>query len=242
MASKDLLFFDTETTSLDEGRVIELAYTTRLDPQESEIATYRCRPPVAIEVEAMAVHHIQESDVINLPYFLEHPETEIFKQAIVNKIFVAHNAPFDIAVLEREGIEIESYIDTKRLAQHLFPDAKSHSLQNLRYYLGAGNMEKCNPHAAACDVLVLTRLWTKLANSLSQQFELDTDEAVIEKALHLTKTPILQIICKFPKYKGKSWSEINRIDKPYLHFLLSQGYDDEDLNYTLKYWIGTMPA
>lgn len=226
------VFFDAETTDLEEGYLIEGAYTDA----QGDIVVFRVKPPVPIALDAMAVHHITESMVLNQPSFQDHPAFKDITDILKDTVLVAHNAPFDVAVLEREGIHVPAFIDTQRIAKHLYPDASKYSLQFLRYYLAISMDEDCVPHAAECDVRVLMKVFEKMMQKVGEKYELDTDEACFDKIAELSLVPVLLTTCTFPKYKGMTWREVNRTDPDYIRFLLGKGYDDEDLNFTLRYW------
>ena len=65
----NILFLDTETTGLENGRIVQLAYKNRGD-KDTFVEYYK--PPVPIEFGAMGTHHITEKMVANEP-----PCTEI---------------------------------------------------------------------------------------------------------------------------------------------------------------------
>lgn len=67
-----ICFLDTETTGLSNGRLVQLAYEV-YDSEDTgsnglcKNCTYK--PPVPIELEAMATHHITEKMVADMPPF-----------------------------------------------------------------------------------------------------------------------------------------------------------------------------
>lgn len=239
MEHKSLLFLDTETTSLEEGRLIELAYSYGTD-----IEVLLCKPPVSISYEAMAVHHITEGMVINMPSFSEHPDYQNIKDKVKDSIIVAHNALFDLNVLEREGIEHEEYIDTKRVAMHLYPDAKNYQMQYLRYYLGVEvpHDESGLAHSAGGDVKVLIAVFDKLKIAIREDQGIGQleESVIIQKMLELTLQPVLLICLPFGKYAGKTFQEINREDRNYIEWMHYKMEDkSEDLKHTIDYWMRT---
>jgi DNA polymerase III epsilon subunit-like protein len=158
-----IVFLDCETTGLEGSRLIELTYNG---------VTIRCRPPVSIEPGASQVNGFHDSDVEDLPHFQDMIEYSIVKYQLENSIVVAHNAPFDIGVLMREGINIRYWIDTKEAAQKLLK-LKNYSLQNLREHLGIHIIG--NAHTSQGDVAVLKEVWKRLnLDSIKGQFVHDT--------------------------------------------------------------------
>lgn len=146
-----LIFLDTETTGLIEPALVELAYNG---------VTLRCKPRKAIEVGASVVNGITNEDVAHLPLFRDMPEYATIKQQLENNTVVAHNAKYDVGVLNSEGIFPTDVVCTKELARKLLPLEQSHSLQYLRYSL---NLQvKGIAHTASGDVAVLRALWERL--------------------------------------------------------------------------------
>lgn len=151
----DLLFLDTETTGFGECRLVELAYMREGSPLQA----LRCKPPILIEEGATGVHGITNEMLEGLPPFIERPEYEAIRQLIAESIVVAHNAPFDIGVLNREGIAVPTFINTQKVAKHLYPHAPNHKLQGLREYL---HLEGGEAHSAAGDVITLAALFAQM--------------------------------------------------------------------------------
>lgn len=149
------IILDTETTGLNNSRLVELAYSI-----DGAITFLRCKPPIAIELGASAVNHIVDEDVAHLLAFKDRPDYEAIKELLENNIVVAHNASFDLGVLEREGIVCKNFVCSKELAKAVYPDASSWSLQYLRHYLGI-RLDSL-AHSAAGDVQVLEAVWKKL--------------------------------------------------------------------------------
>lgn len=240
---KKLLFLDTETTS-KEGRMIQLAYkpSTTL-----ECSVFFYKNPEPITIGAMATHHITE-EMLNTYTLLEemqgHREqlTTLFQDSTI----IAHNAPFDVAVLEREGFKIapDSVIDTLQVAKHVLPGLESYSLQYLRYYFGCKFTGEVNPHDAESDVLVLQAVFNRLALLVAEKYnygpeEVAKDEVGIieEKMIELTNAPILLPVLPFGKHKGKKFDVLLVQDRQYLNWLDDQKDLDKDLKYTLQYWL-----
>lgn len=107
----NLLFLDTETTDKLEngGRLVQLAYKTS-GTKKCEV--YYFKPPTPISVEAMSVHHITNEMVENKPAFSDSSAVTTLQFGLDNYIMVAHNAPFDVEILKREGLEPKQFIWT----------------------------------------------------------------------------------------------------------------------------------
>src|SRR3989344_6320313 len=98
-----LIFFDTETTgNTEQDFLCQIAYKSG---EESFASLYK--PPKKIPPEASAVHHITNKMVQDLPAFKESGDLPKVKKIFEDKrvVVVAHNAPFDLLMIKKEGIE-----------------------------------------------------------------------------------------------------------------------------------------
>ena len=237
----NIYFFDTETTgNTPTDRLCQLAI--KEEGVDAPLLNEYFKPPIPIPFEASAVHHISNKMVADKPFFascdryqeikalFESPETYV----------VAHNAAFDVAMLESEGIHPTHYICTYKVVRHL--DGKKefsmHRLQYLRYAL---DMELDVPaHDALADVIVLEKLFTYLLERVMKERGVDRTEAlsIMEE---LTHTPCLVTEFSFGKYKGKTVEEVAAIAPDYLQWLLSEKEKnpagEEDWLHTLKHYL-----
>lgn len=153
------IFVDTETTGLNEPRLIELCYWIESAPTP---ITLRCNPQKPIELNATVVNGIRDKDVAMLLPFREQACYQEIKKLLARNdtVVIAHNAVFDVGVLGREGIVIKNSVCTKELAKQKWPNAPHHRLQHLRYWLDieVGGVA----HSALGDVMVLRELWNRL--------------------------------------------------------------------------------
>lgn len=181
-----LCFLDTETTSLSQGRLVQLAYEIHdsNNKEGTRPVERKYKPPVPIEFEAMAVHHITEKMVEDLYAFLPSDLGNILEQFVL----VAHNAPFDIGVLEREGVEKPKYwIDTKKVAQ-FYLDYPAYNLQYLRYKFGLE--VDAIAHDALGDIMVLKEVFFRLYTIALEEESTNrdkTEQEIIAKMIHISK-------------------------------------------------------
>lgn len=240
---KTLLFLDTETTS-KEGRMIQLAYKPST---ESRCEVFFYKNPEPITIGAMATHHITEEMLSSYPPLEQESEHRSALVKLFNGMtIVAHNSPFDVAVLQREGFEIapDSVIDTLQVAKHLLPGLESYSLQYLRYYFGCTFPEQINPHDAESDVIVLEAVFNRLALLTAEKYGFGPEEVakdepglIEEKMIELTNTPILLKLIPLGKHKGEKFDVVMVQDRQWLNWLDDQDWVDGDLKYTLQYWL-----
>lgn len=241
MKKTNLVFLDTETTGRGpEDRLCQVAY--KFDGLEIEALF---KPPLPIEIEAMAVTHITNKMVASKEPFLESDIhkylSDIFSS---NNILVAHNAAFDADMLRRENLEVKHIIDTHKIAQHLDTDAKipRYSLQYLRYYFDL-DVENAPAHDALGDVRVLEKLFENLFEKMI--LELGDEEEVIKKMLEISSKPIFVKRFNFGKYKDILVGEVAMNDLGYLRWLLEEkiktrdggGDNDENWIYTLEHYL-----
>jgi len=213
-----ICFIDTETTGLEDPKLCQLAYCIG----DGDIKVKIFNPEKEIEVGAMAVHHITNEMAKEQEKFID---SEMFKeiQGFIKQgyIFVAHNAKFDLKVLENDGLVIDDYICTLKIGKYLDKDEiiPSHKLQYLRYYLKIDI--NATAHDAEGDVLVLRELFKRL----NEKINIDEMKIITKNALILKKFP-------FGKYKGQEINKVN--DTSYINWMLKLDNLDEDLRHTLE--------
>lgn len=241
------ILFDTETTgNKEEDRIIQVGAMIVHSKENIEVYDELCASDVPISLEAMEVHNITPDVIENQPPYHELEFTkkiEAYNQA--ENYLIAHNISFDLTMLEKEGFENNySLIDTLRCAKHLLPDSPYHRLQYLRYALGLYKEEGAEAnkhkltikaHDAIGDVLVMKLLLSKLILLAKAQFP---EENPINTLVQLTSTPVLIKTFKFGKYKGKEVSSIAQEDRGYLNWMQNNMDLDEDMAYTLAYYLG----
>lgn len=240
------VYLDTETTGTNVGRLVQLCLK---GPAPDELLEGLFRPPVPIETQAMAVHHITAARVAKAPSYKDWPMRDAFEEQLRLNVTVAHNAPFDIAVLAREGAKVGRWIDTLKVARRIWPELPSHQLQFLRYHLGGGNdlpgLEGLPAHDAKADVLVLELVFDEMlrevrekhlpASVLAAKTSQHVHDLAAEVMIQWSTEPALLHAVAFGKYKGRTWEEVARDDLGYLFWLQKQDCD-EDLRHTIEYW------
>ena len=214
---------DVETTGLDpkKDKVVEIAAAWRIGERLLYASNF-INPGIPIPPDVSGITHIIDNDVCNSPTVDQVVSREGFPEGYI----VAHNAPFDRSFLPQ--FEDRVWIDTLKISKHLWPNSPNFKNMTLKYYLGLKpDLPKdLAPHRALYDVLVTMAI-----------FEHILQNHTIEELLDLQNKPILLKVALFGKYKGQSWSAI---DKTYLQWLLKQddsGGIDEDIRHTARYWL-----
>lgn len=227
------LFLDTETHSMTDPILIQLAYKPS-DRLEYFSALYSTGG-VPLEFSAMAVHHILESEILDKPLFWDSSDANALQALLQEYSLVAHNAAYDIGVLVRQGIEIPTSICTLRLSRYLYPEIEQHKLQYLRYYLGVEFAEKPQTHDALGDVLVLEKVFYKMYENLKHRFPEKNDMELKELMIDISSHPSILYMCKFGKHKGTLWSDVPR---DYLDWVVNRSdFTDEDVIYTARHYL-----
>jgi len=246
---KKIIFFDTETTGNEPKKdfVCQLAYKTS-DMTFSELF----KPTIPIPPEASAITHITNKMVADKPAFQESDNYGTIKLLFEdpNSVVVAHNAKFDLAIIEKEGIIPANFICTLRVARALDKDnvIPQYKLQYLRYYL---DIEiEAEAHDALGDVLVLEKLYERLLAKIIKEpacAGMDgpvTTEQAIEKMIDISSRPSLMNMFNFGKYNGKTLEEVTLLDRGYLEWMLAQKEqnpdNEEDWIYTLRHYLGKL--
>lgn len=235
----NFLFLDVEATGLDvEDRLLQVAYK-----YNSRIENALFKPPVPIKIAAMAIHHVTEKMVVDKPAFIESSEftdlTNLSNQGIV---LIAHNAPYDLAMLKKEGISFPLFIDTLKVAKFLDEGQfENHQMQYLRYYYGI-ELE-ATAHDALGDILVLEQVTAKLSADLAKKENLEGVD-ITNRMIEISLLPILIKVCNWKQHKGKTWEWVTQNDRGLVEWGLKKQMEkpeaerDHDLVYTFKHYLG----
>jgi exodeoxyribonuclease X len=231
-----LMYLDVEATGTeDEDRLLQVAFATDDDLKGNELF----KPPVKIKLPAMAVHHVTEAMVADKPAFKDSIMYKQLKSMVSSHILVAHNAKYDTGMLAKEGLVFDQVICTYKLAKYLDDGTmEAHNLQYLRYYYGVE--VEAVAHDAFGDITVLEAVFAKLTEALiKKDFPtlIPVGTEVLERMVEISKLPSLIRVCNFKEYKGVPWEEVARLDISYLQWFIGQPELDEDLKFTLNYYL-----
>jgi exodeoxyribonuclease X len=228
----NLIFLDTETTGIDQGRLIQLAYKKRGD---KNVFVEYYKPPVPIEIEAMAVHHITEKKIADKPPFGKSGAYAELSGLLADSIVVAHNAKFDLGVLEAEGIKTNRHICTLKVALSMY-DYPSYKLQYLRYLWGI-DVDEATAHDAGGDVMVLEGIFEHMAKDYASIYG-TTEDKTIDAFVDISNKPVLLRRVNFGKYAGKTFEEVKALDLGYLQWMGTLQDKDDNFIYTVKHYLG----
>lgn len=227
-----LIFFDTETTGLEvNDRLCAVGLI-----EGNEIHYELINPLKKVPPSASAIHHITNEMLKDAPVFgVSKSYEKLIELNNQETIIVSHNAPFDLAMLQKEGIAWQGrVIDTLKCSKALMDDLEGYSLQFLRYELRLYRHEAeffsdygidIVPHHPLSDALHAKMIYEYL-------LDLSDEEALIE----MSKSHVLLTRLPFGKYAKKRIEEIALKDAAYLKWMLESLMDmDEDLRYSIEH-------
>ena len=154
-------------------------------------------PERPIEIAAMAIHHIQEADIVGR----EKPEEVLTAISQGVDYFCAHNAKF-----EQEFFKTEiPWICTYKVSLRLCPNAPNHQNQTMRYFLKTPvDPELCQPaHRAGPDSYVSAHTLAKFLRDFKGKL---TPELAVKWSL----MPPLMPTCPIGKFRGQPWDQVER--------------------------------
>lgn len=222
----NLLFLDTETTSIKEPHLVQLAYIH----SNGSRCSHLFKPPVPIEEGASQVTGIYDKDVENSPAFPGSDQFQFLKDNLSSSIFVAHNAKFDISVLHLYGLTVGKYICTMKIARMVFPDEPNHKLESLYTSLGlvVSDGEEVKAHDALGDVTMMKRL-LKYLTLKKMEITGQSIQDTLDSFVAMTMDPLIKKM-PFGKHKG---TPIEKLPKDYVLWLKSQPDMDTDVLHTI---------
>lgn len=251
---KKIIFFDTETTGNEPKKdfLCQIAYKSG-----AETFCELYKPSIPIPPEASAITHITNKMVAEKEAFQGSAGYKKIKELFENpnSVVVAHNAKFDLAIIEKEGIKPANFICTLRVARYLDKEnvISQYKLQYLRYYL---DIEiEASAHDAMGDVLVLEKLFDRLLAKIMKPArpledsgaggeENLTEDQAIERMIEISSKPSLMNLFNFGKHNGKTVEEVASMDRGYLDWMLAQKEqnpdNEEDWIHTLKHYLGKL--
>jgi exodeoxyribonuclease X len=220
---------DTETTGLDpsKDRIVEFAMRDSLGYG----VDFLVNPEIPIPADVSGIHHLTSVDLIYA--MLNDQAMERIERVVMpSYIVVAHNAQFDRAFLP--CLNDRTWLCSKRLAQHLFPEAPNHKNQTLRYHLGCNyqgqglDLKGLAPHRALADVIVTSAILKVLLNQYNALYGDDLDAL-----LAFAASPITITAMPFGKHAG---TKLVDLPTDYIEWCISpRGItDNNDLTLSLQ--------
>ena len=169
------IFVDTETTGIDKKteRLLEVACIEVIDRKTTGLQLHQyINPEQEVGEGAFRVHGISWEKVKHEPVFAEVADQII--EMLKGRIFVAHNAPFDMGFLNEEfkragydfqiGRDVE-VLDTLSLAKKIYPGQKN-SLDALCTRLSIDRSSRVL-HGALLDTQLLVQVYIAMTQKQS---------------------------------------------------------------------------
>ncbi|HEX5623956.1 MAG TPA: exonuclease domain-containing protein [Sulfuricurvum sp.] len=227
-----LIFLDTETTGLEmSDRICALGFTADYDLHYELIHPMKKIPPAA-----SAIHHITNEMVSDAAVFaISQAHSKLASLNTDDTVLVSHNAPFDLAMLQKEGVTWQGkVIDTLKCCRALMDDLEGYSLQFLRYELRLYRTEAEFFNEHGIDISPHHPLSDALHTKMIYEYLLDL--ASRETLIEMSQSHVLLVRLPFGKYAKKRIEEIALKDPSYLRWMLESLMDmDEDLRYSIEY-------
>ncbi|MEV6268978.1 3'-5' exonuclease [Kribbella sp. NPDC051936] len=164
-AAFDYAVVDVEGNGQRSPDLVEISIVAVTGGSIGRPRSWFVRPPRPITAMVRRLHKISDDQVVDAPTVAD-IEAEL-REALRDKVFVAHNAGVDLGVLGREmlGFRPARVVDTLKLARRLLPGRESYQLGALveAFGLARGLSTDLVPHRATYDSLVCARLLSHLA-------------------------------------------------------------------------------
>ncbi len=156
---------------------------------------------------------------------------------IPENILVSHNAPFELSMLQKEGIAWQGkVIDTLKCAKSLMDDLDGYSLQFLRYELRLYREEDAAFESLGIPIAPNHALSDALHTRMVLEYLLDLADR--DRLIEISKSYVLLSRLPFGKYAKKRIEEIALKDPGYLKWMVESLMDmDEDLRYSIEYYL-----
>ncbi len=197
-SSQPITVFDVETPNHKNNRICAIGLARIEDGKITRKYYSLVNPECGFAEDNIAVHGIYPEDIADKPNFRE-VWSEI-NSYFTNSIIVAHNAVFDLNVLNKTltayGLLLPPirYYDTLPLSRRFYPGLSSYSLSSLCDYCHIPlNHHNAGSDAEACAILLNDMFKKGLTESLVRDFvpaEVDADKLIESVSLYRPPTDI----------------------------------------------------
>jgi predicted DnaQ family exonuclease/DinG family helicase len=151
--------FDLETSGLNEtDKIIEFGGILVENKKIKDTYQTLINPGIEIPLEVYILTGIDKSEIIGAPSLQKVKDSII--DFIGERTLIAHNAPFDVSFLHREGIGIDNTIlDTLEISQILLPFLSDHRLETIYHFFETGTPTF---HRALADAQATSQVFLQL--------------------------------------------------------------------------------
>ncbi|WP_457749733.1 exodeoxyribonuclease X C-terminal domain-containing protein [Sulfurimonas sp.] len=230
-----LMFIDIQTSGLEADAVICSVALLHEDNIQYELFNEGKKiPPLA-----SSIHHITNEMIQNKKPFSKSTMYAFLQEN--NKLtntLIAHNVKFDVQKLASAGFAWQGdVIDTLRVIKHLIQECELFSLEFLRYELKLYQQEEVMKKKYGIkDALCVNKALHDVVTT-KLLFEYLLDYASVDEMKALSFEKVLLEKLPFGKYMGKYIEEIVLNDRTYVTWMLGLEDLDEDLQYSLEYYL-----
>jgi len=242
---RPLAFFDLETTGTDplRDKIVEIALV-RVDPGGGrEAKTLRINPERPIPAEATAVHGIRDEDVSDAPAFRQVAQglLDVLEDADLAGFNVRR---FDVPLLDREfrdcGLDLA--LVNRRIvdAMTIFHKKEPRDLTAaVRFFL---DREHAGAHGAEADVQASIEV---LEAQLARYPDLPRTVLALDAFCYPVPPGAVdrggkfvlregEVVFAFGRQKGRALSEVARVQRDYLEWILKQDFPEDARTLVLK--------
>ena len=244
----NIAIFDTETTGLINGELMELACLYYNDNDSKEYV-FKMKPESKVMPASTAIHGIEQkvADTYQDAKIVTKEIYDTFISFERPTVFVAHNILFDNNIVNNNfkkyldaGFEPKQSIDTVRFAKHLIPSADigGYKLDGVFYYLYPDKLSWLIEQRAIHDALTDCKITKLVLNKLKLLLENEKGKSLTyEEVIDYVNQPIdmSDEMWAFGKHKGML---IKDTPRGYINWCLSSDFGQDpknaDLVYTMK--------
>lgn len=160
-----LVFFDTETTSINPNYIISIAYIAFENGKRTGYGEIICNPCYPIDPNASKVNGFTDEMVKDKPLFSE--EWPKISKYFEDAIWIGHNSGFDLRAVSLEanryGIDLPNHwnIDTLKNAKRIIPkkEVLNYKLETLCNHF---NITLDNYHNSLTDTYACLKVYNEL--------------------------------------------------------------------------------
>lgn len=228
---RPIVFFDLETTGVDtsKDRIVEISMIKVMPDGDEIIKTRRVNPTIPIPPEATAVHGITDEDVCSEPTFQQLAKS--LAQFIQGCDFGGFNSNrFDLPILVEEFLRAGVDVDLKRRkfidVQNIFHKKEQRTL--VAAYKFYCDRDLNDAHSAEADTRATYEVlkaqierYDDLENDVDFLAEYSARGECADYAGRILYNEQGEEIFGFGKYKGRSVSEVFRLEPSYYAWMMN---------------------
>jgi exodeoxyribonuclease X len=204
------IIFDTETTAVDQPRLIEAAWLKFSFPNDrtpQEQFQQRYHPGKPISLGALAQHHILDEELVDCPPY------DAFRLPTGVEYLVGYHVDYDWKVIGQPDIK---RICVMALARYCFPGLDSYAQSAVLYHVARPRAREWlqNAHSALQDVYNCARILRHVLRSLPAPAS-----ANWEAVWRSSEQARIPIVMPFGRHKGKPMLDV---PADYKRWLLGQ--------------------